>query len=157
MVGLAGYVGCLLYPRFGLPAAEGAGLLALAAAAGFAAFFSPCSFSLLAALLGRTATADALKNQRVRRALGFGAADADDEHGGTEREGAAVMSHFYRTDSSSGSSGPRVRRWGGRVLIALGLWFVALGAFSRVSAVCSPRDRRRPRSELRRGRSYRAP
>ncbi|MGH3431803.1 MAG: cytochrome c biogenesis protein CcdA [Thermocrispum sp.] len=73
-VGLAGYVGYLVYPRFDLPAAEGTGLLALAAAAGFAAFFSPCSFSLLAALLGRTASPDAPRGERVARALGFGMA-----------------------------------------------------------------------------------
>jgi len=30
------------------------------------------------------------------------------------------------------ASAPTVKRWGGRVLIVLGLWFVALGAFSSV-------------------------
>ena len=52
---LGGYAGYLLYPRFGLPAAEGAGLVALASAAGTASFFSPCSFPLLLALLGHRA------------------------------------------------------------------------------------------------------
>ena len=48
---VAGYAGYALYPRFDLPAVSGAGLLLLAAAAGIAAFFSPCSFSLLLTLL----------------------------------------------------------------------------------------------------------
>ncbi len=52
-IALAGYVGFRLYPRFGLPEVEGAALLALAAAAGIAAFFSPCSFPLLATILSR--------------------------------------------------------------------------------------------------------
>lgn len=58
LAGVAGYVGYVLYPRFGLPAVAGASVLLLAAAAGFAAFFSPCSFPLLVALLARQ-TADA--------------------------------------------------------------------------------------------------
>lgn len=50
---LAGYLGYVLYPRFGLPSVSGAGLLVLAVAAGIASFFSPCSFPLLVSLLGR--------------------------------------------------------------------------------------------------------
>lgn len=50
---LAGYIGYVLYPRFGLPAAEGATLLFLATGAGIASFFSPCSFPLLVTLLAR--------------------------------------------------------------------------------------------------------
>ncbi|MDT8305317.1 MAG: hypothetical protein RRC07_05225, partial [Anaerolineae bacterium] len=53
LLALAGYAGYVLYPRFALPAASGAGLLLLAAAAGLASFFSPCSFPLLATLLAR--------------------------------------------------------------------------------------------------------
>jgi cytochrome c biogenesis protein CcdA len=49
----AGYLGYVLYPRFGLPAVEGASLLLLAAGAGIASFFSPCSFPLLVTLLAR--------------------------------------------------------------------------------------------------------
>jgi copper chaperone CopZ len=52
-VAVIGYLGYLLYPRFDLPAVQGAGLLVLAAAAGVASFFSPCSFPLLVTLLGR--------------------------------------------------------------------------------------------------------
>ena len=53
LAGVAGYVGYVLYPRFGLPSVAGASVLLLGAAAGFAAFFSPCSFPLLATLLAR--------------------------------------------------------------------------------------------------------
>lgn len=53
VVALAGYAGYELYPRFDLPALEGAGLLALAAGAGIASFFAPCSFPLLVTLLSR--------------------------------------------------------------------------------------------------------
>ena len=55
LLGLAGYVGYVAYPRFHLPSVAGAALLALAAGAGVAAFFSPCSFSLLLTLLAREA------------------------------------------------------------------------------------------------------
>lgn len=66
VVALAGYIGYILYPRFNLPAAQGAGLLALAATAGFASFFSPCSFPLLLSLLGRQAVAQANRGDAAR-------------------------------------------------------------------------------------------
>jgi cytochrome c biogenesis protein CcdA len=53
ILALAGYSGYVLYPRFDLPAVTGVSLLLLAAAAGLAAFFSPCSFPLLVTLLAR--------------------------------------------------------------------------------------------------------
>jgi hypothetical protein len=59
LVALAGYGGSVLYPRFDLPAVAGAALLGLAAAAGLGSFFSPCSFPLLVALLGRAPGGDA--------------------------------------------------------------------------------------------------
>jgi len=70
---LAGYSGYALYPRFDLPSVSGVGLLVLAAAAGIAAFFSPCSFPLLVTLLAReSASGDGERS--VARALGYGAA-----------------------------------------------------------------------------------
>lgn len=69
IVALAGYVGYVLYPRFNLPAVQGAGLLALAAAAGFASFFSPCSFPLLLGLLGRQAVAQTKRGEAARPAV----------------------------------------------------------------------------------------
>ncbi len=73
VVAVAGYAGFLLYPRFDLPAVQGLGLLGLAAAAGVASFFSPCSFPLLVTLLGRQAAAGNQKGGQTRPAL-FGAA-----------------------------------------------------------------------------------
>jgi cytochrome c-type biogenesis protein len=72
-VAIAGYAGYVLYPRYDLPAAEGAGLLGLAAAAGIASFFSPCSFPLLLGLLGRRAARGA-EGEGTARPLVFGGA-----------------------------------------------------------------------------------
>lgn len=52
-VAVLGYLGYVQYPRFELPYATGIALLALAAAAGVASFFSPCSFPLLVSILTR--------------------------------------------------------------------------------------------------------
>ncbi|MEX2586713.1 MAG: heavy-metal-associated domain-containing protein [Actinomycetota bacterium] len=67
---LAGYAGYELYPRFDLPAVDGAGLLALAAGAGIASFFAPCSFPLLVTLLSRQVGGDG-RATKARRALPF--------------------------------------------------------------------------------------
>jgi len=53
VAGLVGYVGFVVYPSLDLSAGVGAGLIVLAAAAGIASFFSPCSFPLLVGMLGR--------------------------------------------------------------------------------------------------------
>jgi cytochrome c biogenesis protein CcdA len=73
LAGVAGYVGYALYPRFDLPSVTGAGLLLLAAGAGVAAFFSPCSFPLLLTLLARQVHGGPPAN-RLRSALVFAAA-----------------------------------------------------------------------------------
>lgn len=59
VLAVAAYAGYALYPRFDLPAAQGAGLLLLAAGAGVASFFSPCAFPLLVTMLARVTGADA--------------------------------------------------------------------------------------------------
>lgn len=66
LAGGLGYLGYVAFPRFELSAGVGAGLLALAAAAGVASFFSPCSFPLLVTLLTREGPA---QGRPVRRAL----------------------------------------------------------------------------------------
>lgn len=73
---LAGYVGYLVYPRFHLPAGQGSGLLILAAGAGVASFFSPCSFPLLVTMLARPLgeEAQATHQRPVRAAAGFASA-----------------------------------------------------------------------------------
>jgi len=73
LVAIAGYTGYVIYPRFDLPAVQGAGLLGLAAAAGIASFFSPCSFPLLVGLLGRQAVAQTESRRTARPGL-FGGA-----------------------------------------------------------------------------------
>jgi cytochrome c biogenesis protein CcdA len=65
LLGLAGYVGYVTYPRFNLPSVEGAALLLLGAAAGIASFFSPCSFPLLLTLLARQVRGGAHRGQTV--------------------------------------------------------------------------------------------
>lgn len=74
MIATAGYAGYALYPRFDLPAASGIGLLVLAAAAGIASFFSPCSFSLLATLLARESGARSGQHASPQRALRYASA-----------------------------------------------------------------------------------
>src|ERR687892_1854453 len=73
LAGLAGYVGYVIYPRFDLPSVTGAGLLLLAAGAGVAAFFSPCSFPLLLTLLTRQVRGGSPGN-RLRSVLVFAGA-----------------------------------------------------------------------------------
>lgn len=74
VIATAGYAGYVLYPRFDLPAASGIGLLVLAAAAGIASFFSPCSFSLLATLLARESDARPGQHASTQLALRYASA-----------------------------------------------------------------------------------
>lgn len=74
LAGLAGYLGYVTFPRFQLPAVSGAGLLLLAAGAGLAAFFSPCSFPLLVTLLAREVDGGREERRRLRPVLVFAGA-----------------------------------------------------------------------------------
>ena len=69
-VGLAGFIGYVVYPRFDVSRGAGVGLVGLAAAAGIASFFSPCSFPLLATLLIRDIRPGDPRPLRLRRSLG---------------------------------------------------------------------------------------
>jgi cytochrome c-type biogenesis protein len=74
LAGVAGYVGYVTYPRFDLPSVTGAGLLVLAAGAGVASFFSPCSFPLLLTLLAREVRGGDEEGSALRPALVFAGA-----------------------------------------------------------------------------------
>jgi len=71
---IAGYVGYTLYPRFNLPSITGLGLYVLAVAAGIGAFFSPCSFPLLATLLARSIGSDSEEKTDWSGAFQYGLA-----------------------------------------------------------------------------------
>jgi cytochrome c biogenesis protein CcdA len=74
LLALAGYIGYTLYPRFNLPSITGLGLFVLAVAAGIGAFFSPCSFPLLATLLARSIGLDDVEKTDWRGAFQYGLA-----------------------------------------------------------------------------------
>ena len=74
---LVGYVGFVIYPGLDLSAGVGIGLLILAAAAGVASFFSPCSFALLVGMLARPVndrTSDSGRPVPTRDSLAFAGA-----------------------------------------------------------------------------------
>jgi cytochrome c biogenesis protein CcdA/copper chaperone CopZ len=123
VAGLAGYVGYELYPRFDLPAAEGAGLLVLAAGAGIASFFAPCSFPLLVTLLSRPAGAS--KNREpAARPLVFGAALAAGAAAFLLLAGVVIAfggRAFFETVTFTSTTGRTLRIVVGSLLIALGL------------------------------------
>jgi len=75
IVGLAGFVGFLVYPRIQASASIGAGTLVLASAAGVAVFFSPCAFPMLLTLLVREAETAGpnARSSALRFALAFSA------------------------------------------------------------------------------------
>ena len=79
LLAVAGYTGYALYPRFALPSITGAGLFVIAAMAGIASFFSPCSFPLLATLLarsigGKDGHQESNRSAKIGRAAQYGAA-----------------------------------------------------------------------------------
>ncbi len=72
VVGIAGYVGFVAFARTGR--SSGSALLLLAAATGFAAFFSPCSFPLLLTFLARRADESVVTTAVTALRVGAGAA-----------------------------------------------------------------------------------
>lgn len=128
VVAVAGSVGYVLYPRFDLPAVEGAGLLGLAAGAGVASFFSPCSFPLLVTLLDRQAVADSESGRPARPAvfggsLALGAATFMLSAGAIIAWGGEAL--FARVTFTS-TAGITIRVVIGFLLILLGL--IQIGA-----------------------------
>lgn len=151
ILALAGYGGYVLYPRFDLPAETGIGLLVLAAGAGIASFFSPCSFPLLVTLLSQDSGARSEQsNARMRRTLGFAGALAIGATvflllaGIAIALGAAALFEGVTFTSTAG----RVIRLGvGALLILLGL--IQLGvisvSFDAAHAISTPVMRRQAR------------
>ncbi|MPY89453.1 MAG: hypothetical protein GEU99_16190 [Luteitalea sp.] len=154
---VAGYIGYELYPRFDLPAPEGAGLLLLAAGAGIASFFSPCAFPLLVTLLARetgVASASARAPSGVGTSLAFATALS---------VGAALFLLLVGMGIAAGGgalfagvtftspAGRALRIGTGTALIALGL--VQLGALPNplhaVAALARPLQRAQARSRRR--------
>lgn len=144
LIGLAGYVGFRFYPTVG--SGTGLGLLVLAAATGFAAFFSPCSFPLLLTVVTRQ-TAET-ESGRLRSGLRFatgaslGAAAFLLSFGlALSLGGGSIADHITFTSTS----GRILRVSVGAGLIVMGL--VQLGrvrlSFSRLASLAAPIERRR--------------
>jgi cytochrome c biogenesis protein CcdA len=139
---LVGYGGYTLYPRFDLPAVTGVGLLLLAAGAGLASFFSPCSFPVLAALLARQVR-DVPRREAWARLLRFAAALAAGASfflllaGAVLAFGAAPL--FERVTFTS-TTGRLIRGGAGFLLLLLGVlqWRGVSPGSTAVYAVARP-------------------
>lgn len=149
VIAVAGYTGYVLYPRFDLPAVEGLGLLGLAAAAGVASFFSPCSFPLLVGLLGRQAVEQTKAGRSAQPAV----------FGGSLALGAAVFlllagvvialggEALFAGVTFTSPAGITIRIVVGVALITLGLIQTGILRFSLhgVSRLAQPIARRQAR------------
>lgn len=124
VLAFAGYVFYTLYPRFDLPAATGVGLLILAAGAGLASFFSPCSFPLLATLLARQVR-DVERGSAWARLVRFGAALATGATLFLLLTGAAIAlgaAPWFEQVTFTSTVGRLLRLVVGSLLILLGIW-----------------------------------
>lgn len=156
LIAVMGWLGFLVYPRMGLPAVEGVALLVLASAAGVAAFFSPCSFPLLATILSREIGAErsADRGARTADALRFALALSVGAVAFLLLVGLVIAagSGGLLRGVTFGSDAARVIRVVvGTILVALGLvqiGVIDLPAFHRVDALARPLQRRQ--AELRR-------
>jgi cytochrome c-type biogenesis protein len=133
VVAVAGFGGYVLYPRFDLPSVSGAGLLALAAGAGVASFFSPCSFPLLASMLARPTAQAAQRTGRrpIGPALVFAAGLSAGAAGFLALAGGAVAlggGALFEDVTFTSTAGRIIRALVGSALIVLGL--VQLGVLA---------------------------
>ncbi|MBW3590674.1 MAG: cation transporter [Actinobacteria bacterium] len=131
---LAGYAGYELYPRFDLPAVDGPGLLALAAGAGIASFFAPCSFPLLVTLLSRQVGGAGRATKAGGRPLPFALALAAGAAGFLVLFGALVAlggGAFAGSVTFTSTVGIALRITVGAGLITLGL--IQLGVLAGTS------------------------
>ena len=116
MVGLAGYAGFVAFTR--TDRAAGVGMLALAAATGFAAFFSPCSFPLMLTFLTRQATSSRVTAVASALFVAVGAASLLALVAAVLAAGGQAIAGMVALGTISG----RVFRLGiGALLIAFGL------------------------------------
>ncbi len=150
VLALAGYTGYVLYPRFDLPAATGIGLLVLAAGAGIASFFSPCSFPLLVTLLARESGAPTGgSGPRLPRALSFATGLALGASAFLLVTGVAIAlgaSALFEGVTFTSTAGRVIRLVVGALLILLGLIQVGLLPVSfSAHAVTNPLMRRQAR------------
>ncbi len=123
-VALIGYLGYVFYPRFDLPAATGATLLVLAAGAGIASFFSPCSFPLLLSMLARPIAAEAEADRRFRKAAASAAALSLGASVFMVAVGLAIAagaSTYFDDVTFTSTAGIAIRIVVGSLLITLGL------------------------------------
>jgi cytochrome c biogenesis protein CcdA len=123
-VALIGYLGYVSYPRFDLPAGTGATLLVLAAGAGIASFFSPCSFPLLLSMLARPLAAEAREGRPFRKAAMFAAGLSVGASAFLVVVGlgiAAGASTYFDDVTFTSTAGITIRIVVGLLLITLGL------------------------------------
>lgn len=153
LVAATGWLGFIAYPKLGLPAAQGATLLGLAAFAGVAALFSPCSFPLLATILAREIGGDQ-RRSRTYVALRFALALSVGAAAFLLLVGLAVAAGSGQVlrGVTFGSVPARVLRFAlAAFLLALALvqlGVVRVEAFHRMDALVRPLQRRQ--AELRR-------
>jgi cytochrome c-type biogenesis protein len=124
-VALLGYLGYVFYPRFDLPSGTGATLLVLAAGAGIASFFSPCSFPLLLSMLARPIAAEAEAHGRpLRKAALFAAGLSVGAAAFVVLVGLAIAagaSTYFDDVTFTSTAGITIRIVVGVLLITLGL------------------------------------
>lgn len=141
MIALLGYSRYALYPRFSLTETTVLSLFILAIAAGFASFFSPCSFSLMVALIGRFSKSDGQVSIRasLRTAItiAIGTSLFFIVSGVILVMGGAALFSSVTFDSLAGRT---IRLVTGSILIAFG--FTQLGKLSNpltaVTTIASP-------------------
>jgi cytochrome c biogenesis protein CcdA len=125
VVAVLGYLGYVFYPRFDLPAGTGATLLVLAAGAGIASFFSPCSFPLLLSMLARPIGAEAKAQGRpFRKAALFATGLSIGASAFLVLAGLAIAagaSTYFDDVTFTSTAGITIRIAVGVLLIALGL------------------------------------
>ena len=150
ILAIAGYGGYILYPRFHLPLVTGVGLLILAASAGIASFFSPCSFPLLVTLLSREPADVETPPSKRQHPILFSAALSLGASIFLLLTGAIVAlggGLFFKNITFASSTGRTIRTVVGSILIFLGLIQTGLlpVSFHAIADVFKPLQKRQAR------------